>query len=167
MKIRLIKLGNISGSTAAFYSVYYNNDKSTLFENFIDDNKILLKGELFNILARLNTMANEEGAREIYFKNEEGVPGDRVCALYDTPNKNLRLYCIRFGSRLVVLGSGGMKPKRISALQDDPKLKAENKKLCDIVKLSEKKINEGEISISSNNMEFKGDFELKDDYYDD
>ncbi len=35
---------------------------------------------------------------------------------------NLRLYCIRLGSAVVILGGGGHKPKTIRTLQDDTKL---------------------------------------------
>ncbi|MBK6979124.1 MAG: hypothetical protein IPH28_20170 [Cytophagaceae bacterium] len=52
--------------------------------------------------------------------------GDGVCALYDDPDRNLRLYCIRYGKQIVVLGGGGHKPKTIRALQEDEKLKQEN-----------------------------------------
>ncbi|MGD0341393.1 MAG: hypothetical protein ABSA76_06780 [Bacteroidales bacterium] len=157
----------MSGNKASFYSVKLNNDNISLIEHFLNDNIALFKSELRNIVNRLKIMGETEGAREHYFRPEEGIPGDRVCALYDSPEKNLRLYCIRFGTKLVLLGSGGYKPKKISALQQDPKLKLENKRIIDIVKLIEKRMEEGEIWISSDGMDFEGNLDLKDNYYED
>ncbi len=71
-------------------------------------------------------MAKTTGARETFFKTNEGVPGDGVCALYDDPDKKLRLYGVRYGNLVVILGSGGEKPKTIRALQESKKLVDEN-----------------------------------------
>jgi len=56
---------------------------------------------------RLKIIGNETGARESFFKTKEGIPGDGVCTLYDTPDKKLRLYCIRYGKQLIIIGAGG------------------------------------------------------------
>ena len=53
----------------------------------------------------------------------EGRPGDGLCAITDLKGK-LRLYCIRFGNALLVLGGGG--PKTTRTYQEDPKLLSEN-----------------------------------------
>jgi hypothetical protein len=95
MKYRLVKMNQLSGVHASIYSLYVEDEQRTLFENFLDANKISFKSELKDILSRLNTIANKEGARELYFKFKEGKPGDLVCALYDRPAGKLRLYCIR------------------------------------------------------------------------
>jgi hypothetical protein len=166
MKIKLVKFSDISGNKAGFYSIYYNNDKETLFEQFLKENVTLFKSELKAIVNNIETMGTEEGARFNYFRVEEGEPGDRICAILDEPNKKLRLYCIRFSDRLVLLGGGGYKPKNISSFQDDPKLKAENYKLRKIVKLIEKRMEEGEINLTNNGRDFSGSFVLKDDYFD-
>lgn len=167
MRIQIFKFGHLSGNKASFYSVKLNKDNVFLFEHFLKENLNSFKSELKDIVNRLKTMGDIEGAHENFFTPEEGAPGDRVCALYDTPNKKLRLYCIRFGTKLVLLGGGGNKPKRISALQDDPKLTLENKRLRDIVKLIERKMEEGEIRISQDGFDFEGNLDLKDDYYED
>ena len=111
----------LSGRQASIYSLYMEEEQQTLLDRFIKENKNSFISELKDIVSRLNTMANKEGAREQYFKIKEGKPGDLVCALHDRPKSNLRLYCIRFGSSLIILGGGGHKPKTIRALQDDPK----------------------------------------------
>lgn len=48
------------------------------------------------------------------------------CCLYDEPDTELRLFCIRFeNEKIVILGGGGPKPKIIRAWQDSPKLERE------------------------------------------
>lgn len=124
MQVEIVKI--LSGSCANFYTVKIDGDSLTLFEKFINENKVEHKEELSNISNRVTVMARKTGARETFFKTKEGAPGDGVCALYDDPEKKLRLYCVRFGTVVVILGSGGEKPKSIKALQESPKLTKEN-----------------------------------------
>lgn len=63
------------------------------------------------------------GFIDTFFKLNEGKPGDGICAITDWKGK-LRLYCIRFGNILLVLGGGG--PKTTRTYQEDPKLLSEN-----------------------------------------
>ena len=85
------------------------------------------------------------------------MPGDGVCALYDDPDKNLRLYCIRYGSLIVILGGGGHKPKNIKALQEDEKLTKENNLLKAISQEISSRIKDREISYTNDHMDFEGD----------
>lgn len=161
MKYKLVKMKQLSGNKASIYSIYIGDEQKTLFERFIEENKISFISELKDILSRLKTIANIEGAREQYFKINEGKPGDLVCALYDRPKSNLRLYCIRFGSSLIILGGGGNKPKTTRALQENPKLKSENEIL---LKLSEellKRQRTREIFLVNDYMDFEGDLEFE------
>ncbi|UVR14472.1 hypothetical protein [Parabacteroides distasonis] len=68
-------------------------------------------------------MATKTGAAEHFFKLNEGKPGDGVCALFDSPDKKLRIYCIRFANVAIVVGGGGYKPKNIRAYQESSSLK--------------------------------------------
>jgi hypothetical protein len=79
-----------------------------------------------SILDKLNKMSQKFGAERMFFKENEGKLGDLVCALYDSPDSNLRLYCIRLGKTIIILGGGGYKSKLIRALQEDPTLTKEN-----------------------------------------
>lgn len=124
MQVEIVKI--LSGSCANFYTVKIDGDSLTLFEKFISENKSKYNNELNNIRDRLKVMSDRTGARETFFKINEGVPGDGVCALYDDPEKKLRLYCVRYGTVVVILGSGGEKPKNIKALQESKKLTKEN-----------------------------------------
>ena len=145
MKFELIELENLSGPKATFYSVLIDDDSETLFEKFYEENKDIFREELKSIVKTLDIIALDNGARRTYFKENEGKLGDLVCALYDTPKSNLRLYCIRLGNTVIILGSGGQKSKSIKALQEDEKLTKENYLMRTLSDLLYKKIKEGEI----------------------
>jgi hypothetical protein len=145
MKFEIVELENLSGSKATFYSVLVDDDSETLFEKFYEENKNTFREELKSIVKTLDTIALDNGARRSYFKENEGKLGDLVCALYDTPKSNLRLYCIRLGNTVIILGGGGQKIKTIRALQEDVKLTEENYLMRKLSELLYKKIKEGEI----------------------
>lgn len=155
MQIEIVKI--LSGQYANFYTVKVDGDPQTLLEKFIIENQINYPGEVENIRNRISTMAKKTGAREQFFKLNEGVPGDGVCALYDDPEKELRLYCIRYGSLLVILGSGGEKPEGMITLQESPKLTAENYLLRKISQAVSKAIKNKDLVISSDGMDLECD----------
>jgi hypothetical protein len=77
--------------------------------------------------------------------------------LYDSPNSNLRLYCIRYGTQIVLLGNGGYKPKTIKSLQEDEKLTEENYLLRKLSKEITQKLKEKDITIINEGKDFEGD----------
>ena len=84
-----------------------------------------------------------------------------VCALYDNPNSKLRLYCIRLGKSLVILGGGGPKSKSIKARQEDPKLTIENKMMVALSAELFKRLREREINYTNDSMDLEGDLEFE------
>jgi hypothetical protein len=74
----------------------------------------------------------------------------------------LRLYCIRFGTTVILLGGGGHKPKSIRALQESEKLKTENYLLREVSELTFRKMKEKEI-YWINDYELGGDLILDTD----
>lgn len=162
MKCKLVKLNKFSGNKASVYSVYPSDEGLTLFDIFIKENASSFKSEILDIVKRLNGIGKHTGARIDFFKDWEGKPGDGVCALYDSPRFKLRLYCIRYGADIIILGGGGYKPKSISALQEDQKLKDENYFLRELSqKITERIINK-EIKYSNDGLDFQGDLEFND-----
>ena len=153
MKLRIIKLRRLSGPKLTVYTLLDIEKKMSLFENFLIENK-LYTIEIKDILQRIRSMANRTGAEEHFFKLHEGNPGDSVIALYDHPDKHLRLYCIRLHKGIIILGGGG--PKKVRALQEDEKLNYENKILRLVAKELDKRIKEGEINFSDDYMEIEG-----------
>ena len=125
------------------------------------ENSISFKGEILNILERIRTINEKTGARESFFKPNEGKPGDLVCALFDVPNSNLRLYCIRFGNSLIILGGGGEKKKTIKAFQEVDKLKEENYLLRKISAQIAERIKEKDITFSYDGTEITGELEFE------
>jgi hypothetical protein len=157
MKYKLKKIPHLSGNKATIYSVAIDDNDKSLYELFLAENFSSHISEIIYINKRLETIGKKTGAREGFF---EGKYGDCVCALYDKPEYNLRLYCIRYDTQIVIIGGGG--EKNVRALQDDPKLKQENYLLRDLSKLIAKKLNDG-ISFSIDGLEFEGNLELDDE----
>ncbi|MDP4292459.1 MAG: hypothetical protein Q8908_15380 [Bacteroidota bacterium] len=158
MRLKLVKLRDLSGNMASVYGVWCADLQKTSFDNFLDKNKNLFKSELKSIISRLKIIGNETGARETYFKINEGVPGDGVCALYDSPDKRLRLYCIRYGTLIVIVGGGG--PKNVRKLQQNPKLKDENYFLREFSAQITERLKEGDLWYSEDYMNFEGNLEF-------
>jgi putative component of toxin-antitoxin plasmid stabilization module len=160
---KLVKEEKLSGVETSVYSVFLLDKQDTLFNRFINENKNSFKNELKDIINRIKTIGNKTGAREQFFKLKEGKPGDGVCALYDHPDKNLRLYCIRYGKTLIILGGGG--EKTTQTLQEDYKLKEENYFLRKVAKDIQERMQEGEIEFSDDFMDLLGNLEFKPEDY--
>lgn len=163
MKYHIIKDNTLSGPIATIYNVQAEGETFTLLQQFIQENKEAFYNEIENINNRLLTIGHYEGARRRYFKDKEGIPGDGVCAIYDMPNKSLRLYCIKYGNQIIIVGGGGPKPKNIKALQEDEKLKTTNYFLRWISQQITERIKNGEIIFTNDHYDFEGNltFDLK------
>lgn len=154
MNFTLIKRKQISGNKASVYSVRLD-DGTNLFDQFLSEHHNDYGKDVKDILQRIRTMASKTGAQEHFFKTREGNPGDGVCALYDTPYKHLRLYCIRMGNAVIILGGGG--PKSTQTLQEDPKLKKENYLLRDISQYITENMNTRIVQFSDDELELIGE----------
>jgi hypothetical protein len=153
-------LDDLSGPKATIYAVVLEEDDAeeiTSLDHFVTENHQDHHAEVKDIVSRLRAIGRKTGARDHFFKVWEGAPGDGVCALYDDPDKKLRLYCIRFGSGVLIVGGGGPKPKGIRALQDSPKLTRENKTMKIVSSKIAERIREREITWSDDEMELLGD----------
>jgi len=159
MNLELVKIDDLSGQEASVYTLLDTDEDETLFDKFILENNNSFKSEINNILMRLNTIGKKTGAREQFFKLEEGKHGDLVSALYDEPDTKLRLYCIRFGKSLIILGGGGAKTTR--TLQEDPKLNDENKILVKISNEIYKRLKDKDIFYTNDGMDFEGELEFE------
>lgn len=155
MKFSLNKQEQLSGNKAKVYSVQIEGEDTDLFNKFLSENAEEYENDTKDILQRIRAMANKTGAQEHFFKTHEGKPGDQVCALYDTPKQNLRLYCIRMGNTVIILGGGG--PKSTRTLQEDPKLKKENYLLRDVSEAIKQKMISNEIRFSEDELELIGE----------
>ena len=162
MKYRIVELSNLSGSEAVFYSIIRESESNTVFEKFLLENQSNFGDEVIDIVNRLKVIANDTGAREQFFKLKEGKLGDLVCALYDNPDKKLRLYCIRFGKQTVLLGGGSDKPANVQSWQEDKKLSEEANLMIKVSKDIHQKILDREITWSEDGFELLGDLDFTD-----
>ena len=160
MKYKIVKDIYLSGKKCSIYSVFVEEYNTTLFERFVKEGLSEHKADILNILDRIQVIAHETGARPTYFKEHEGKPGDLVSALFDTPDKNLRLYCIRYGTMLILLGGGGPKPESIKSWQQDEKLKEEAEWMIKVSQGLYLRQREKEIWFINNDMDFKGDLQF-------
>ena len=147
-KLELKKIPDISGVKCQIYSVCEDGDDESMFEHFVADYIKSHRDEVHDIYNRLKAIGHKVGAREQYFKLNEGRCGDLVCALYDNPNKKLRLYCVRYGSIAVIVGGGG--EKTVRAWQDNAKLSEEATKMIKISELIAKAVKDKDIEFSGN-----------------
>ena len=161
MKFEIVELLDFSGYKAGIYTVILNQEVNSVFDNFIQENKPVFPKEIDDILSKIETIGHKTGAREHLFKLNEGTLGDGICALYDNPDKKIRLYCIRYGSTTIILGGGGY--KNVRALQDAPKLKHENYLLRKISNLITKAIKEGDITWAVDGKRLIGNLTIQDD----
>ncbi|MBS0030293.1 hypothetical protein ACTJJ0_23835 [Chitinophaga sp. 22321] len=163
MNYEIVELENLSGSQATIYSVIMENDEVTLFDHFILENSATNRDEVKFILGRLLEIGENTGARDIFFKHNEGKPGDGVCALYDLPDSQLRLYCIRYGNSAVLLGGGGPKSRKIRSWQEDLKLSREATNMIRISKDILERMLDGEIRWSGDGMQLLGNLIFSND----
>ncbi len=146
MNYEIVSLDEFSGCKATIYSILPEGSEYTFFDVFVEDYRSNFSTELVSIADLLEDMGNKFGVRENFVKLNEGKPGDGIVALYDNPDKHLRLYGIRFGSGIIILGSGGEKKSR--AWQDDTKLEQEVNMLMNISAAINERIKEKEITFS-------------------
>ncbi|MFW6327571.1 MAG: hypothetical protein ACOC2F_04595 [Bacteroidota bacterium] len=163
MKFRIQKLEQFTGEQAGIYSIFLEDEQQTMFERFLKENVSLFKSEIIDITQRIKAINEKTGAREQYFKFKEGIPGDGICALYDLPEKHLRLYCIRYGSSLLILGGGGLKEKEIRAFQENEKLTEENYFLRKVSDLITERIKDGEIEYTADYTQLTGNLDFNTD----
>ena len=131
-------------------------EDETLFEMFVDEYKVEFKNEIKYILQTIFQIGHTTGARSSFFKQHEGKYGDFVCALFNVPEKNLRVYCIRFGMVAVILGGGGEKAKGVRAWQDDEKLSKEANLMIEYAKDILQRMDEGDLYWSKDRTELQG-----------
>ncbi len=162
MNYEIIKLDEFSGSKATIYSALPEGEELTLFDRFVEEYNKDFPDEILSIADLLEDMGCKYGVRENLIKIGEYKLGDGIVAIYDNPDKNLRLYGIRYGSPILILGSGGIKGKEIKAWQEDAKL---SKEVEIVIKLSEdisQRIKDKEIKYSVDGLELLGNLNFSD-----
>lgn len=159
MRSKIVRLVRFSGENATLYTVL--NEKAdgsviSKLDEFLERYKDVHTEETLDIVRRLKSMANETGCTEHFFKLDEGLEyDDLVCALYDVPDINLRLYCIRVSDEITILGDGG--PKTTRTWQEDAHLSREVHAMMDVSRVLRTKLDNGDIRISLDKLKLEGD----------
>ena len=163
MKYEIVELLPFSGREAKVYSIIPHGEEVTIFEKFVEDYKRSNKDEVKDIIKTIYQIGHTTGARSSFFKHHEGKYGDFVCALFDLPEKRLRLYCIRFGMVAVILGGGSEKGKQIRAWQEDEKLSKEANLMIKYAKDILTRLDEGDLYWSGDKTELLGNLKNYND----
>lgn len=163
MNYEIVELVDFSGIRATIYTVINKGHNITLFDQFLLENHVDYRTEVASIINRLIAIGQTTGARETFFKHHEGKLGDGVCALYDTPKSKLRLYCIRCGNSVVIIGGGGPKSSSIRAWQEDKKLTTEVNHMIKVSKDILDRLRSGDLKWSKDGHELLGNLNFTDD----
>lgn len=163
MNYEIVEMQPYSGSEAKVYSIIPQGENETLFDKFVNEYRSEFKDEIKNILKTVYQIGHTTGARNSFFKHFEGKYGDFVCALFDLPDKNIRLYCIRFGMVAVILGGGGEKADGIISWQEDEKLSKEATQMISYAANILQRIDDGDIYWSKDKTELEGNLKNYND----
>lgn len=162
MGFRVVEIKELSGPACKIYSIAYDGDGGdTLLDEFLDRMDEEYPDEVDELWAKLEFMGREGGARIHFFRENEGIPGDGVVALLKESGFKLRLYAIRYGSFLLILGSGGYKGVDTAAWQDDEVLKQHATEMIAISAKITERIKEKEITFSPDGT-LQGDLYFED-----
>ncbi|GAB2683453.1 hypothetical protein GCM10027037_00340 [Mucilaginibacter koreensis] len=163
MKFKLHKIAQLSGSKASVYTVTLDGDAGSLFEQFLIANKGEFPAETQDLLLALRTIGHKTGARVDFFKKGEGRMGDHISALFDVPERKLRLYCIQFGMDCIILGGGG--PKTTRTWQEDTELSRQMHLLMQVADRIHQGFADKELGWGPGMRDITGDLDFKE--YDD
>ncbi|WP_121811331.1 hypothetical protein [Mucilaginibacter kameinonensis] len=160
MNFTLEKIERLSGEQASVYSVTLEGDDGSLFEKFLEEYTNDYKEEIKDLVTSLQKIGHKTGARADFFKVGEGRMKDNIDALFDEPDRNLRLYCIRFGRDCIILGGGG--PKSTRSWQEDPNLSNQMEILMAIADRIHKRFKERDLRWAPNMRDIIGELDFKD-----
>lgn len=157
MNYRIVKYVQLSGHRATVYTLEDSNGTS-LFDRFLQECAMQYPEETKNLITKIRSMGQISGLRKDLFRMAEGRLGDMVVAISDDITATLRVYGIRYGNTILLLGGGG--PKFVRAWQEDPKLKQAAEEMIAISDAMKEKITNREITWTRNEMEWTGDFHI-------
>lgn len=107
------------GSKAKIYSVFVDGSEEDEFSKFLKVFYPSHKQQIEHLAEKIKEIAGRFGIREIFFKDQGIGAVYRFKNLKDDKT-DIRLYCIKWGSNLLILGGGGT--KNVRTWQEDPVL---------------------------------------------
>ncbi len=139
------------GDGGTLYSLQFAGEKETELEKFLHSELLLKENGFLEIAQRLSNMTVSLGFKEHFFEVNEGLRTDSVAAL---KKGRLRLYCLRWSSTLVIVGTGGIKTAQ--TYQKDIALRNIVPELQEIDKLIVKRQRSREIKIDHDTGKMSG-----------
>jgi hypothetical protein len=158
VKLRLARPQGFSGAMASIYTVVDDDTKFNPFSEFLSQCDPEYEDKALDFITRLKSIGNITGATENFFKHREGTLGDGVCALYDEPAREMRLFCIRISDKILIVGGGG--PKDVRAWQNNPVLKKAAELMIYVSALIKEKLDSGSLTFSGDELFFRGNLQL-------
>ena len=146
MKFSIINIEPLSGTKAKVYSVKFEEKYASELVIFVHKFHDTHPQIIDEAIQRIRLIAQREGFQNSFFRRECSETHN-VFRLFET--KDIRLYCIKFDTTLLLFGSGGIKKNKEKKLKDNPYLEKEVKKLQKIEDAINKRIKSGELSITS------------------
>ena len=141
------------GDGGTLYSLRFDGEKETELAKFLQS-QLLREEKGFNeIVQRLSSMTDSLGFREQFFEMNEGSRTDSVAAL---KRGRIRLYCLRWSTSLLNVGTGGLK-----TAQKDMTLRHIVPELQELDKLIMMRMRSGDIEIDHNNGSMRGNLTFK------
>jgi hypothetical protein len=140
-----------------YYSIVINGNKDCEMERFLRDMQSSGEAKYLPQIVNLLEKIGQHGAQERYFRHE-GKRNDNVFAIPDhyLINSDYRLYCLRYGESIVVLGNGGV--KKTKTYQEDQHLNECVNTLQKIDYVIRTKIASGAIRLTSKTISGETDF---------
>ena len=147
-----------TGRKANLYTVRIKGEKESEYDKFLSDPRIASHSE-FNVFnTHIDDIINKYGCQDRFFKLKESKLTDAVVAL---PWRDIRLYCCRYSSIILILGSGGI--KTTSTYQKDPQLKHSVEIMAEVSSRVDQRIKEKRITINEDKNKFEGDLDFEDE----
>ncbi|MBI2417952.1 MAG: hypothetical protein HYV28_08630 [Ignavibacteriales bacterium] len=100
-----------SGSKTEIYSVQIDGSEKSEFEKFIERFSETHRSDVNYLADTVQKIADIFGIREQFFK-PQGLDGVYRFIMHRDKKTSLRLYCIKWGSELLIIGGGGIKEVR-------------------------------------------------------
>ncbi|MBU4446057.1 MAG: hypothetical protein L6422_06910 [Candidatus Marinimicrobia bacterium] len=119
------------GKKAKIYSIQYDGEENHEFHKFITNPVVKNHQDFQALRKKIKELYNKRGLLSQYFRPEdEKCLNPEICRI-DYGQGSLRLFCIRWNDKLLILGGGGVKPDDIRFWQESPGLSVEVRKVAD------------------------------------
>ena len=123
------------GRKAKIYSIQYDGEGNHEFHKFVTNSEVRNHPDYQALRKKIKELYDKRGLLPQYFRPEdERCLNPEICRI-DYGVGYLRLYCIRWSDKLLILGGGGIKPNDIRFWQESAELSAAARKIANAFNL--------------------------------